>query len=702
MSLKEIKETLIDLYLGIKIRKTKDIDYITDDYMKEEHNNLNKLSILDIINYISNSIEILSELKAQEKYDQKVIEDERRENYYNYEDEEDTNGLKLYEGMLIKAESDIRNHIRVRLIYNKFVKFQIEQELKIHIEDLENDLEMIINKYNNLVNNYNLLKNKKNEPSRNIKNDLNNINSNNLSKNINNKNEKESKLFPGNHSIGKNSNKVKINKKNILNKKKISIMENNNNINCFDNDYIIHLRKENEKLKRIIIKYECSRGKSINYNNSIKNTNILKERTNLFKNKMSDRKKRPTSNNNSKEHSYLANYFSNKIKPNRNIINDKSLFMNQTYYSIKKKLNDSSINENHCTIKKKKKLSNLNNDNQAYNTISSLNNEYFNDNNNNNSSIKKNRTCFHSINKNGKNRRMMNKLKVKCKDFLLNNKVNTKINISKEKNKNKFTPKNIIKNKGSFLSHSNNNLYKIKNRLKSLKILDLELNSININKDSKNNTVSDYFFKNHNKNTNQNKSNRLNTDLNVKNKKLIHRNTDIKINNKLRLIKEFKTEKDILDKKERSKNILNIENYSKNNKITINKKNILSKKSKINLVSSSNVNKNINMKSNNEENDKMKSNQIVNNSLKNKYRLDNNLNGCLSSININKKDKNEKKLFLNHIKRKTPFIENSFIKNNPTKNSNTISNINNFNNCNYIYLLNNGEKYIKTNKQLKI
>ena len=168
----------------------------------------------------------------------------------------------------------------------------------------------------------------------------------------------------------------------------------------------------------------------------------------------------------------------------------------------------------------------------------------------------------------------------------------------------------------------------------------------------------------------------------------------------MRLIKEFKTEKDNLDKKERSKNILNIDYYSKNNKIVINKKNLLSKKSKNNLVSSSNINKNI--KSNNEENDKLKSNQIINSNLKNKYRLDNNLNGCLSSININKKDKNEKKLFLNHIKRKTPFIENSFIKNNPTKNNNTISNINNFNNCNYIYLLNNGEKYIKTNKQLKI
>ena len=117
MSLKEIKETLIDLYLGIKIRKTNDIDNITDNYMKEEKNNLNKLSIMDIINYISNSIEILSEIKAQEKYEQKVLEDEKREKYYNYENEEDANGLKLYEGMLIKAESDIRNHIRVRLIY---------------------------------------------------------------------------------------------------------------------------------------------------------------------------------------------------------------------------------------------------------------------------------------------------------------------------------------------------------------------------------------------------------------------------------------------------------------------------------------------------------------------------------------------------------------------------------------------------------
>ena len=30
---------------------------------------------------------------------------------------QDTNGLKLYEGMLIKAESKIRKHLRVRILF---------------------------------------------------------------------------------------------------------------------------------------------------------------------------------------------------------------------------------------------------------------------------------------------------------------------------------------------------------------------------------------------------------------------------------------------------------------------------------------------------------------------------------------------------------------------------------------------------------
>ena len=114
MSLKEIQTALIDLYLGLKIRKLEDLKSISGNDIKKEKNYLYKIPILDIINYISNSFEILSEIKAQEKYEEKLNEDEKKENYYNYENEEDVNGLKLYEGMLIKAESDIRNHIRVR------------------------------------------------------------------------------------------------------------------------------------------------------------------------------------------------------------------------------------------------------------------------------------------------------------------------------------------------------------------------------------------------------------------------------------------------------------------------------------------------------------------------------------------------------------------------------------------------------------
>ena len=114
MSLKKIKKALIDFYLNVKIRKIVDINNLSDESFKEEEKYLNELPIMDIINYLSNSFEILSEIKAQEKYEEKLIEDKKKEKFYNFENEKDPNGLMLYEDMLIKAESDIRNHIRVR------------------------------------------------------------------------------------------------------------------------------------------------------------------------------------------------------------------------------------------------------------------------------------------------------------------------------------------------------------------------------------------------------------------------------------------------------------------------------------------------------------------------------------------------------------------------------------------------------------
>ena len=117
MSYDEIKDKLIDLYLFLKIRKADDIEKITKEDIEKEKNNLIILPLDDIINYIKNSIETLIELKACQKFEEKLLYEESKKTYHNYEDKNDENGLVLYEGMLIKAEKDIRKHIRVNKIY---------------------------------------------------------------------------------------------------------------------------------------------------------------------------------------------------------------------------------------------------------------------------------------------------------------------------------------------------------------------------------------------------------------------------------------------------------------------------------------------------------------------------------------------------------------------------------------------------------
>lgn len=123
--LKEIKKQLIDLYLCVKVRKNEDIEKLTSDNVDSERENLKNLTLTDIINYIQNSIDCLVDLRANEKYQEKIESDESKDKYINYEDPKDANGLKLYEGMLIKVEGDLRNHIRVTLIFiiNLYFKF---------------------------------------------------------------------------------------------------------------------------------------------------------------------------------------------------------------------------------------------------------------------------------------------------------------------------------------------------------------------------------------------------------------------------------------------------------------------------------------------------------------------------------------------------------------------------------------------------
>jgi hypothetical protein len=117
MSKNEIKNKLIELYLFLKIRKSEELENITQEGIESERDSLIVLPTIDIINYIKESIETLIEIKACEKYEEKILNDESKKKYRNTEDKNDENGLMLYEGMLIKAEKDIRKHIRVIILY---------------------------------------------------------------------------------------------------------------------------------------------------------------------------------------------------------------------------------------------------------------------------------------------------------------------------------------------------------------------------------------------------------------------------------------------------------------------------------------------------------------------------------------------------------------------------------------------------------
>ena len=155
----DIRSQLTDLYLSVKVRKSEEINDINEDIIDKERENMKKLPLTDIINYIKNSIDTLIELKAIEKYEQKLEKDEENKNYINQEDPNDLNGLKLYEGMLIAAEKNIRSHIRVSFYYNKFM-IQNEQELKLIIDELEAKIDEINNgrynkKLNDIINNKN-------------------------------------------------------------------------------------------------------------------------------------------------------------------------------------------------------------------------------------------------------------------------------------------------------------------------------------------------------------------------------------------------------------------------------------------------------------------------------------------------------------------------------------------------------------------
>ena len=693
MEIQKIKNALINLYLSVKIRKLSDIKNLNNDLLEKEEEVLNKLPIYDIINYLSNSIEILTDIKAQDKYEAKILEDEEKEKYININNlENDANGLILYEGMLIKAESDIRNHIRVSIkliIINK----QIEQELKLKIEELERDLETIYNKYNNQIKNYNKLLNRYEHEK---------------NKNNSTLNNKKTQLSENLEVSFLNSSKENINdQQNML------IKNNNENIQFFLRDFINNPRKKREQLKKLII----TKGTNPNFYPK-KKSNTLKRPNNIIKEKSkkdSEKPKHSSTKKKKKESFYKTQTFNKKRFINE--LNDRSSILiskHKRYY-----LNHNSINNNTSTvIMPKRKLIELTNKN---------NNNFFNtvyNGNENKYKIKKNKTNINYLTTKGKNQsthleKSKNKLKDKSKQFVSNKNINL-IN-SNKKNGDKLygrdTPKNKIKFNEIFFYNTQENINKYNhNKLNKKNNLILDKNYNNIN-DAQNNIK---YIKTDNNNYNnieeKLEEKRLNKDINNGDNIIIsYKNRDTHKKTKNKIIKQNITERNNLKGKNLNDLFFLNKRFvaSKLQKKPKNSKTKLSNpymhKSLINSLRYNDFNRS---KSNDKGinrkkyliNNKIENYQFINNGKLNFARTMKNPSNNSASMSLGyfhkyietETDLNifKEKLYSNK-NRKIDLQKNGFIKNH----KNTINNINNFNNCNYIYLFKDEEKLIKVKKK---
>ena len=96
------KDLLSKIYIDLKINNKDNKDYAPDKIEKEIQY-LKNLSIIDLINVLSNYFNILLEIKNTNKDTIYIEEDDEKPLY------------KQYEELLIKAENDIRKHIKVNI-----------------------------------------------------------------------------------------------------------------------------------------------------------------------------------------------------------------------------------------------------------------------------------------------------------------------------------------------------------------------------------------------------------------------------------------------------------------------------------------------------------------------------------------------------------------------------------------------------------
>ena len=126
MTIDELKNSIIDLYQHIKIRKESDANLIDSAYLEEEKISLLSISPLVLIEHIKTHLNILINIKVNERLSQ--LKENPIEFVSLYGSEIPAND---YEKLLRRYEGDIRNYIK------------LVNMLKIHIDELNERQEIL-------------------------------------------------------------------------------------------------------------------------------------------------------------------------------------------------------------------------------------------------------------------------------------------------------------------------------------------------------------------------------------------------------------------------------------------------------------------------------------------------------------------------------------------------------------------------------
>lgn len=139
-----LSEAIIELYLNVKVRSNEEISNYDESVFEKEKDKLRELSPHTVLDYIKSSVEILMNIKSEERKGKK-----KKDKPLRFCDESDdilsatSQSLwstleqfkdgppKEYEEAIQKLEGDVRMHIRV------------EQQMRLHIENLQQKIEDI-------------------------------------------------------------------------------------------------------------------------------------------------------------------------------------------------------------------------------------------------------------------------------------------------------------------------------------------------------------------------------------------------------------------------------------------------------------------------------------------------------------------------------------------------------------------------------